>query len=172
MTGRILLVDDDAPFRDRLARSLERRDYQTRCASDSASALAAAAEFQPGYVLLDLRLGGESGLHLLPRLRSLLPTARIVVLTGYGSIATALEAVRSGASDYRTKPTDVERIEAALHGISEDAPLEAPSLDRVEWEHLHRVLSDCGGNISQASRVLGIDRRSLQRKLARFPPPR
>lgn len=172
MKRKVLLIDDESVFRDRLARALEHRDYAARCAHDSSTALAVAAEFQPDHILLDLRLGSESGLQLLPALRSMLPHARIVVLTGYGSIATALEAVRSGASDYRTKPTDVDRIEAALRGVAEDTPLQAPSLDRVEWEHLHRVLADCGGNVSQASRILGIDRRSLQRKLARFPPLR
>jgi two-component system response regulator RegA len=100
------------------------------------------------------------------------------VLTGYGSIATALQAVRSGAADYRTKPADADQVLAALRGEpaaydrEADQPLNVPSLDRMEWEHLQRVLADCGGNISQAARLLGINRRSLQRKLARYPPVR
>lgn len=165
-------MDDDAPFRERLAVSLVRRGWEVRTAGDCDQAFETARQFLPSRILVDLRIGQESGLDLLPRLREILPEARIVVLTGYGSIATALEAVRSGASDYLTKPADADQIEAALEGRKAGAETSIPTLERVEWEHLQRVLGDCQGNISQAARVLGIDRRSLQRKLAKFPPPR
>jgi len=168
----LLLVDDDAPFRERLAVSMTRRGWEVRTAGDVSEACEAARQFLPACILVDLRIGSESGLDLIPMLRSIRPEARIVVLTGYGSIATALEAVKSGASDYLTKPADADRIEAALEGRKLPSESSIPSLERVEWEHLQRVLGDCEGNVSQAARVLGIDRRSLQRKLAKFPPAR
>lgn len=172
MTRRLLLVDDDASFRDRLAVSMARRGFECATAGDGATALALADSFRPADILMDLRIGAENGLHLIPRLRAALPEAHIVVLTGYGSIATAMEAVHCGASDYLTKPADADQIEAAFLGMRTVPELAVPSLDRVEWEHLQRVLADCGGNVSQAARVLGIDRRSLQRKMSRFPPSR
>ena len=170
--GRLLLVDDDAPFRERLGISMERRGWEVRTAGRIDDAREAARHFLPTCILVDLRIGQESGLDLVSRLREIRPDARIVVLTGYGSIATALDAVRSGASDYLTKPADADQIEAAFDGRKIQAETVTPTLDRVEWEHLQRVLADCGGNVSQAARVLGIDRRSLQRKLSRFPPVR
>lgn len=170
--GRLLLVDDDAPFRDRLALSMTRRGWEVRTAGDCDQAREAARQFLPSYILVDLRIGSESGLDLIPRLREIRPEARVLVLTGYGSIATALDAVKSGASDYLTKPADADQIEAALEGRKLAPENVTPTLDRVEWEHLQRVLADCDGNVSQAARVLGIDRRSLQRKLAKFPPQR
>lgn len=127
----------------------------------------------PEYAIVDLRIRHSSGLHLVRRLHELDPTTRIVVLTGYGSIATALDAVRSGAVHYLTKPADIDEILAALdHDGSPAAtppPASIPSLDRVEWEHIDRVLVDCGGNITQAAALLGIHRRSLQRKLGKRP---
>jgi two-component system response regulator RegA len=173
MRGRLLLVDDDEAFRERLGVSMTRRGWEVRTAGDPVDAAEATRQFLPSFVLVDLRIGAGNGLDLIPRIREIRPEARIVVLTGYGSIATALDAVKSGASDYLTKPADADQIEAAFAGgrkLSTETSI--PSLDRVEWEHLQRVLSDCDGNVSQAARVLGIDRRSLQRKLARFPPSR
>src|SRR5690606_29538385 len=122
---------------------------------------------------LDLRVGTDNGLDLIPELLRLDPATRIVVLTGYGSVATAVEAIRRGAAHYLTKPADTDEILAAFERRSEtgDAatpPLQAMSLDRVEWEHINRVLVDCGGNISEAARVLNIHRRSLQRKLSKY----
>lgn len=172
---RVLLVDDDAAFRDRLARALGAREFVPLAAGDAASALALAREQAFDGALVDLNLPGGSGLGLLAPLRTAAPSARIVVLTGYGSIATALQAVRQGADDYLTKPADADQIAAALRGIIADRASSAasvPSLDRLEWEHIQRVLSDTGGNISETARLLGIDRRSLQRKLAKFPPAR
>jgi two-component system response regulator RegA len=120
-----------------------------------------------------MRLPDESGLEVVRRLKAIDPSTAIVVLTGYGSIATALESVRLGAAHYLTKPTDADRILAAFqHGLAarpRDLAIDPPSLARVEWEHLNRVLTDCDGNISEAARQLGMHRRSLQRKLAKHP---
>ena len=125
--------------------------------------------------IIDLNMPGGSGLTLIPPLRQLHPQARLIVLTGYGSIANALQAIRLGADDYLTKPADADQLASALRGqpgASSVRPPSVPSLDRLEWEHIQRVLADTQGNISESARLLGIDRRSLQRKLAKFPPPR
>ncbi|MFT3787801.1 MAG: response regulator [Tepidisphaeraceae bacterium] len=128
---------------------------------------------RPARVIVDMRMPGTGGLDLIPELVRIDPEMHIVVLTGYGSIATAVEATRRGARDYLTKPVDTEQILAAFDKDPEggNAVTEStPSLARVEWEHIQRILADCGGNISQAARKLGIHRRSLQRKLAKLPP--
>ncbi len=131
-------------------------------------------DFQPTHALVDLRMPGGSGLDLLTDLLARLPELRVVMLTGYGSIANAVEAVRRGAVNYLTKPADLDMILAAFARSAEQeedqayAPL---SLARAEWEHIQRVLEDCGGNISQAAHKLGLHRRTLQRKLQKFPPP-
>jgi two-component system response regulator RegA len=126
--------------------------------------------------VVDLRLPDGSGLDVVQRLKAIDPSTAIVVLTGYGSIATALESVRLGALHYLTKPTDADRILAAFqHGLASrprDLAADPPSLARVEWEYLNRVLTDCDGNISEAARQLGMHRRSLQRKLSKYPGPR
>jgi two-component system response regulator RegA len=172
----LLLVDDDAVYRERLARAISARGYEVRTAADADAAAAQAEADSPEYAVLDLRMPGESGLDLLRRLRAIDPTTRVLMLTGYGSIATALEAVRLGAVNYLTKPADVDDILAAFHPEAEPGEvgtdLETPSLARVEWEHIQRVLSDCEGNLSEAARRLGLHRRSLQRKAARKRPPK
>ena len=174
----ILIVDDDERFRERLVRALAARGFEARGAGDAEEALRLAQRDSPELAVVDLRMPGRSGLELVRDLRALDPATRVVVLTGYGSIATALEAVRLGAVHYLTKPADADEILAAFErGDREPAELEAvpaevPSLARTEWEHINRVLTDCGGNISQAARLLGIHRRSLQRKLAKHPVPR
>ncbi|MBP1773904.1 MAG: two component transcriptional regulator, Fis family [Holophagaceae bacterium] len=172
----LLLVDDDVIYRERLGKALAARGYDVRTAANASEALALAQADSPELAVLDLRMPGESGLELLRRLRALDPTTRVLMLTGYGSIATALEAVRLGAVHYLTKPVDVDDILAAFHleGAFEEgaAELETPSLARVEWEHIQRVLSDCEGNLSEAARRLGMHRRSLQRKAARRRPPK
>lgn len=173
--ARLLLVDDDDVFRERLALAMSRRGYEVKTAANGAAALEEAAKFHPGFAVVDLRMPGEGGLRVVEKLRALLPAITIVVLTGYGSIATAVEAVRLGAADYLTKPADGDQIDRALQNpgsgnAGTEPPTSVSSLGQVEWEHLNRVLAECGHNISQAARLLGIDRRSLQRKLQKFPP--
>jgi two-component system response regulator RegA len=175
----LLIVEDDDRLRGRLARALAERGFETREARDVQDAVAQAHEDSPEYVLVDLRVPGGSGLDVVRELKSIDPGTTVVVLTGYGSIATAVEAVRLGAADYLTKPADVDQIVAALMrtptsgtGGGGNAAEHVPSLARVEWEHINRILSDCDGNVSKAARLLGIHRRSLQRKLERYPAPR
>ncbi|MBF5041926.1 response regulator [Aggregicoccus sp. 17bor-14] len=177
----LMVVDDDERFRERMARALRERGYEVMTADGYASAVALAEQQSPEYAVVDLRMPGKGGLELVRALRAVDANTRIVVLTGYGSIATALEAVRLGAVHYLTKPATAEDVLAALLRGSADAPAadaapppdgaepEVPSLARAEWEHIERVLADCGGNISEAARKLGIHRRSLQRKLQRPP---
>ena len=171
---RLLLVDDDSSFRERLARAMESRGLNVRTASETENALEIAADFQPDAAVVDLRMPGSTGMECLRRLKGLLPDMRVLMLTGYGSIASAMEAIRTGAWDYLTKPADAEQILAALvrdpSQREESASVEAATLDRVEWEHIQRVLNDCGGNISKTAEVLGMHRRSLQRKLNKYPP--
>jgi len=172
----VLLVDDDEVFRARLARAFQKHGWLTYEAGEAERALKLAADVDPELILVDLRMPGRGGLDLIPDLRAQDSEAVIVVLTGYGSIATTLAATRSGADHYLSKPADVEQILATYDslvngGASKDSPPEqVPSLARVEWEHIQRVLADCEGNISQAARLLGIHRRSLQRKLSKYPP--
>jgi two-component system response regulator RegA len=174
----LLIVEDDDRLRERLARALRERGYETREAADYDAAMQSAREDSPEYLLVDLRMpGGRSGLDVLRDVKAIDPSTVVVVLTGYGSIATAVEAVRLGAAEYLTKPADVDQIVAALSRSSggsgrQEEPGQVPSLARVEWEHINRVLTDCGGNVSRAARLLGIHRRSLQRKLDRFPSSR
>jgi two-component system, response regulator RegA len=168
----IMVVDDDGTFRDRLVAALCARRLAACGAPTPTEARALAARVRPERVVVDLRMPGGSGLDLISDLLAVDPQMQIVVLTGYGSIATALEATRRGAVDYLSKPADADQILAAFEksGVKSPPPRTAPSLARVEWEHIQRVLTDCGGNISQAARVLGIHRRSLQRKLGKYPP--
>jgi two-component system response regulator RegA len=169
--GTILLVDDDQVFRERMARALRDRGHPVVTAGDHATALAAAAADRPAFAVLDLRMPGPSGLALIGPLLQIAPGARIVVLTGYGSITSAVEALRAGAHDYLSKPVDADQVLAALTGEAVPVPEPAaPSLARAEWEHIQRVLADCGQNISEAARRLGITRRTLQLKLKKYPP--
>jgi two-component system response regulator RegA len=173
----ILLVDDDETFRRRLARAFTDRGWEVTTAGSYDEAMRVAAADSPQLALVDLNMPGRSGLELVRDLKALDPTTKVVVLTGYGSIATALDAVRLGATHYLQKPADADEILAAF-ARDERAPLTpaesftAPSLARAEWEHISRVLSDCGGNISEAARRLGMHRRSLQLKLRKHPPSR
>ncbi len=169
----ILVVEDDEAFRSVLLAAFDVRGFEARGAADAASAIEAARLDSPEMAVVDLRLPDGSGLDVVSGLKALDPATAVVVLTGYGSIATALEAVRLGAVHYLTKPTDADRILAAFElGLAarpRSLPLRTPSLARVEWEHLQRVLTDCAGNVSEAARALGMHRRSLQRKLGRPP---
>ena len=171
----ILVVEDDDAFRAILVSALEARGYEARGVADARAAIEAAREDSPEMAVVDLRLGDDSGLDVVRELKAIDASTSIVVLTGYGSIATALESIRLGAVHYLTKPTDPDRILAAFdRGLAarpRDLPIQTPSLARVEWEHLQRVLTDCDGNISEAARQLGMHRKSLQRKLAKFPVP-
>ena len=167
----LLLVDDDEPFRRRLGRALRERGYAVTEAGDGDLAWEAFQAQVFSYAVFDLKMPGMSGMELIGALQQMGWNTRIIVVTGYGSIASALQAVRQGASDYLTKPADADQVDAALQGISslpKDSP--TPSLARLEWEHVQRVLHDTGQNISEAARRLGMDRRSLQRKLAKYPP--
>lgn len=175
----VLVVDDDEVYRSRLMRALAERGFEVRGAGDAEEALASARQDSPEFAVVDLRMPGRSGLDVVQELASIDPTTKTVVLTGYGSIATALEAVRLGALHYLTKPADADEVLAAFgRGKREEPKADAaprrqvPSLARVEWEHINRVLVDCGGNISEAARLLGIHRRSLQRKLSKHPTNR
>lgn len=172
-----LIVDDDDVFRARLCRAFRLRGWETCEAADADSALAAARESGPDLAVVDLRMPGVSGLEVVRSLRNLDATTTIIMLTGYGSIATALEAVKCGADHYLSKPVDVDQILAAYETARTSPepadtrpPATVPSLARVEWEHIQRVLTDCGGNVSQAAKLLGLHRRSLQRKLSKYPP--
>jgi two-component system response regulator RegA len=172
--GAILLVDDDQGFRERLARALRDRGYGVATAADHDAAVAAARAHKPDFAVIDLRMPGLSGLAVIGPLHAVAPDARIVVLTGYGSITSAVEALRAGAHDYLSKPVDADQIIAALTGEparpAEAAPAPSPTLARAEWEHIQRILADCGQNISEAARRLGITRRTLQLKLKKYPP--
>ncbi len=170
----MLVVDDDEVLRERLATAMRARGYEVRTAKDVDAAVALAKEDSPELAVVDLKMPGKSGLELVKELKALDPATKVVVLTGYGSIATAIEAVKLGATHYLPKPSDADEILAAFNpggpppgGAGE---LKAPSLARAEWEHINRVLSDCGGNVSEAARRLGLHRRSLQRKLNKHPP--
>lgn len=174
----LFVVDDDARFRERLAKALTDRGYEVTAFASGEEAVAGARLDSPELAVVDLRMPGMSGLELVRALKAEDEATRIVVLTGYGSIATALEAVRLGAVHYLTKPAEVDEIIAAFSRDERppDTALaleeEPPTLARVEWEHIERVLADSGGNISVAAKKLGLHRRSLQRKLSKFPVSR
>lgn len=171
----LLLVDDDTAFRQAMGGALARRGFAVTLASGPVEARAEARVTVFEYALVDVRMQGGSGIDLVGELRAVDEGTRIVVLTGYGTIANAVEAMRAGATDYLTKPVDASTCERVLRGtpqvIGTDEE-DVPSLDRVEYEYLQRVLADCGGNISEAARRLRMHRKSLQRKISRHPPTR
>lgn len=175
----ILLVDDDDAFRERLALALRERGFTAVTAADKRAALAAAAAAAPEFAVVDMRMPGGTGLEVIEALAALNPVTKIVVLSGYGSIASAVEAMHKGARHYLSKPIDADELVAALMKVDGErddsaiAPVPVdttPSLARAEWEHIQRVLSDCDGNVSEAARRLGIARRTLQLKLKKYPP--
>jgi two-component system response regulator RegA len=171
----LLLVDDDDAFRRALGGAMSRRGFSVALAANAIEAEALAKEHVFEYALVDVRMPGKSGIDLVAVLRAIDDGTRIVVLTGYGTIANAVSAMRAGAVDYLMKPVDASACEKALLGSpvpAEAADDEVPSLDRVEYEYLQRVVADCGGNISEAARRLRMHRRSLQRKISRSPPRR
>lgn len=169
-----LLVDDDPLYLRALQRSLARRGIETVTATDIGSALEAAARELPDFALVDLRLEGESGLQLIGPLRAGRPDMRILLITGYASVATAVEAIKRGADNYLLKPVTVDALLRALDSeAAAEVSLEPTMtpLSRLEWEHIQQALADTDGNISAAARLLGMHRRSLQRKLAKRPGP-
>lgn len=172
----LLLADDDEAYRLRLARALTTRGHEVIMAHDGAEAIQLCEREDIDAAILDLKMPHHNGIEVLRALMQSRPGMRILIHTGYGSIATAMEAVRHGAVDYLIKPTDVDALLSALlreeNAVVDDLALSAPSLERVEWEHIQRVMADCYGNISEAARILGLHRRSLQRKLQKYPPRR
>ena len=169
----LLLVDDDPTFTRVLARAMSRRGLRVSTAGSAEEGLALAQQDTPDYAVLDLKMEGDSGLVLLPKLLELHADMRVVILTGYSSIATAVEAIKRGACNYLCKPADADDVLAAL--LSEHAdqdtlvPENPMSVDRLQWEHIQRVLAEHEGNISATARALGMHRRTLQRKLQKRP---
>ncbi len=171
----ILITDDDKAFCAALSGAFRRRGFKVVVAHDYDDAISEAAAWSPGMAVVDLRMPGRGGLEVVSELRRSHPRMKVVVLTGYGSIATAVEAMKLGAVHYLTKPAEPDDVLAAFERTEPATQVPAPSstprsLEEVEWEHLQQVLTDCGGNISEAARRLGMHRRSLQRKLARGRP--
>jgi two-component system response regulator RegA len=169
----LLILDDDAPFRIRLARALEQRGFEVNAVGSVAEANDAVAAAPPAYAVLDLRLEDGSGLAVVEALHKRRPDCRVVMLTGYGAIATAVAAVNAGALDYLAKPADPEDIVKALLASPDEKP-EPPdnpmSADRIRWEHIQRVYELCGHNVSETARRLNMHRRTLQRILAKRAP--
>ncbi len=172
----ILLVDDTFVLRERLSTAMEQRGFRVETAGNYEEAIDVFRKRPTELAVLDLRMPGKSGLELLRKLLDIAPDTRIIILSGFGSIPASIDAVRAGAVNFLSKPADADDILSAfMRGDEPSVPdgavaFPAPSLARNEWEHIHRVLSDCGGNISEAARRLGIHRRSLQRKLRKRAP--
>ena len=176
MGKTILLVDDEDFFRDRLKRAFVNRGFVVYEAANYDEAIVEIEENSPDMAVVDLRMPGKSGLDVLRQAKKIHPDISIVMLTGYGSIATATEAIKIGATSYLPKPADVDEILRAFSEDEEDqsqgsnTDFETPSLARAEWEHINRVLADCNGNISVTAKKLGLHRRTLQRKLYKYAP--
>lgn len=170
----VLIVDDDRSFCAALAAALRRRGFASAVAHDYGEALAEADAWEPIKAVVDLRMPGKGGLDLVQSLRSKFPAIQVVVLTGFGSIATAVEAIKLGAQHYLTKPASVDEILAAFERTTADPDVTPPDepmpLEDREREHIDHALNEAGGNVSEAARRLGIHRRTLQRKLARWRP--
>ncbi|MDA0653777.1 MAG: ActR/PrrA/RegA family redox response regulator transcription factor [Proteobacteria bacterium] len=169
----LLVVDDDEPFRSRLALAMQKRGYEVSTAAGIADALARVSESAPAYAVVDLRLLDGHGLQLVPQLQAAREDMRIVILTGYGNIASTVAAVKAGAVDYLAKPADADEIHAALQSAGDEhaLPPENPmSADRVRWEHINRVYELCDHNVSETARRLNMHRRTLQRILAKHSP--
>src|SRR5471032_525449 len=171
----LLLLDDDGPLRNRLGRALESRGFQTTLVESVSEALVAVRSRPPAFAVLDMRLEDGNGLDIVAALRAARPDARIVMLTGYGNIATAVAAVKAGAVDYLAKPADADDVERAL--LASDGmrppPPEAPmSAERVRWEHIQRIFELCDRNVSETARRLKMHRRTLQRILGTHAPRR
>ncbi|WP_417350140.1 response regulator transcription factor [Ferrimonas sp.] len=173
---RLLIVEDDQAFAATLSRRMAKQGFDTQMAHNATDALLLARQWHPTHLLLDMKLATESGLELLNPLRQTLPDARIVLLTGFASIATAVEAIKLGADHYLAKPADTHTL---LKALSEESPLESEldteevmSPERLEWEHIQQALNAHDGNVSATARALGMHRRTLQRKLQKKPAHR
>lgn len=174
LKGHLLIIDDDEVLCTRLGKAMEKRGYNVRTAFSVKDGILAAQDFEPEFAIVDLRLADGSGLEVVEKLRSIVEDCRIIMLTAYGNIATAVAAVKSGAIDYLSKPADADAIEAALLQTG-DAGLPTPPADpmpadRVKWEHILRVYEMCGRNVSETARRLQMHRRTLQRILAKHAP--
>jgi len=173
----ILLVDDSVVLRDRLAQAFRERGYRVEVAGNYDEALSVFQQHPTDLAVVDLRMPGKPGLALVPQLKKMRPECLVLILSGFGSISTAIDAVRLGATNFLPKPADAEDIltafargDAAVEIPQAEEEIPVPTLAQAEWEHIHRVLADCSGNISEAARRLGIHRRSLQRKLRKRAP--
>ena len=170
---QLLLLDDDNAFRQRLAVTLERRGFTVAAAASIAEARPLAARIKPAFAVIDMRLGDGNGLDFVAELRAIRPDVRVVVLTGYGNLATAVAAIKTGAVDYLAKPAEPDDIVRALSvGLGErpQPPVEPMSADRVRWEHIQRVYELCDRNVSETARRLKMHRRTLQRILSKRSP--
>lgn len=176
MTERFLIVDDDPAFTRVLSRAMTRREFEVQVARSAEDAEKLITTWVPDLATVDLKMDGDSGLILIPKLRQQNPAMKILMLTGYASIATAVEAIKLGATQYLPKPADADQILAALNKIEADAEIEVTeqpmSVNRLEWEHIQKVLNEHDGNVSATARALGMHRRTLQRKLSKRPVKR
>lgn len=169
----LLIIDDDAPLRERLAKTMTKRGFMVTMAESVAQARASINWNIPNYVIVDLKLNDGSGLEIVDAVHAVNDKARVIVLTGYGNIATAVTAIKHGATDYLPKPADADLIERTLLTLNPDLPLppvNPMSPDRVKWEHIQRVFSECNNNVSETARQLKMHRRTLQRILAKHAP--
>ena len=169
----LLIVDDDDPFRNRLGRAMESKGFKVSLAKSVEEGLISARKSPPGFAVVDLRLLDGNGLDVIEEIHKLKPDSRVVMLTGYGNLPTAVSAVKAGAIDYLAKPADAEDVEAALlaEPNSKAQPPENPmSADRVKWEHIQRVFELCNRNVSETARRLKMHRRTLQRILSKRSP--
>ncbi len=169
----LVIVDDDNPFRERLARAMEKKGFQVFQAESVLKGLDTVKTIEPGFAVVDLRLGDGNGLEVVKQIQQTNPSSRIIMLTGYGNIPTAVAAIKEGAIDYLAKPADADDVEKALLAdpLKKAAPPENPmSADRVKWEHIHRVFELCNRNVSETARRLKMHRRTLQRILSKRSP--
>lgn len=173
--GKLLIVDDDTVLAQRLAKSMEKRDFVVATAYSVTEGLDASKSFRPDFALLDMRLTDGSGLDLVVSIKKLVPDCKIIMMTAYGNIATAVAAIKQGAVDYLPKPADADAIEQALLHHRAGSQLPPPPAnpmpaDRIRWEHIQRIYEQCGRNVSETARRLQMHRRTLQRILAKYAP--
>jgi len=169
----LLIIDDDGPLRERLARTMSKRGFMVSMADSITQARASIRWSVPNYAIVDLKLNDGNGLDIVNEIHAVNDKARVIVLTGYGNIATAVTAIKHGATDYLPKPADADIIERTLMNRDSDQPpppITPMSPDRVKWEHIQRIFSECGNNVSETARQLKMHRRTLQRILAKHAP--